>query len=246
MSVILDFIPAVLSDWKHRGPSGTKFYSESDMLCNDEELKRSIGSKVCEMWSSHWQEFMRIFEHPWFSRCWVVQEMCMRDLDACTFVVGTRQIEYKHLDDFDQFLVRTGWTQQLYRKTRDLNMANARGAMGSFSNLREVLSALAYKHEHNRRYLEAIYGVQSEEQAWYAAFSEVVSRMRWRGLRDARDMVFASLGMMTTVAPSNMPMRISADYHLSVTEVYTRVAALLLEHHRFMNLLCLREDAADR
>lgn len=149
------------------------------------------------------------------------------------------------LKDFDKFFVRTGWMQQLYRKTLDLDFANARGGMGSFSNLRDILSALAYKNKHNLQYLRITYGAHTEEQAWYAAYTEVISRVRWRGLKDSRDVIYACLGMMTTVAASGMPITIHPNYHLT-EDVYTHFAALLVQAHPFINVLSAREDPSER
>jgi len=248
MRINHDFIPAIMKDWALRGEHGTQFYSERDILCKDNDLLQSIGLDACEIWRSYWRDFIRIFERRWFSRGWIVQEVCIRNLIGCTFLARQQEIDYKQLDDFDRFLVLTGWTQQLYRKTVDLNFANARGGVGSFSNLHDILSALAYKNEHNLQALRIIYGAQADDdqQQWYAAYTEVINRVRWRGLKDPKDVIYACLGLMTTVAPRNMPITIHPDYHLMAEKVYTRFAAFLVQVHPFINVLSTREDLSDR
>jgi hypothetical protein len=160
----------------------------------------------------------KLAQRPWFSRVWIVQEVVVAK--EAIMVCGTSEISW---DTFN----------------RGIQVGTARN---EFFRQAEV----GFLHQNEFLGLQAIVGLGAQTMHVSAAedLLDLLNRFRYWNATDPRDKVFALLGLVHEGVGT---LGLSADYTVSVEEVYKRTALAILTALQNLDVLssCLANTESE-
>jgi hypothetical protein len=183
-----------------------------------------------------WLDLNKLFNHPWFSRVWVLQELAVSRNGAAIISCGRKPLPFQHLSAsllfLNYFRLRAALTltkhdyedPQKSQFWSDMNRYNA------IRTARVHTSRRMYQEEGNRQ-RESLFQILVRTHVVYTVVDTVKST-------DPRDRIFAFLG----IAKEETAFSIRPNYHKSVIEVFTDAAEAFLNCGYF-DLLTLNQDS---
>lgn len=236
------FIPR-LSHALQKSESMRKLLHE-DPYCSSPGVLDQLGLDTCVRWATSWFTFAKFLRgHRWFDRGWVVQEVALADPARIYILCGTAVLNWKRLGAFVQFLHESQWSRSFethversfehirgFSENQSLNKPHTLisrhigigGGLYKINKVRPLLAELVY-------YTEIRGWNTTSESAWLACASVIISTLRSFNFGDDRDHIHGCLGMLSMLLPEGFPSPIVPDYDRSVEDVFTSVAACLLQ-----------------
>ncbi|KAL6704305.1 hypothetical protein ACN47E_008369 [Coniothyrium glycines] len=150
--------------------------------------------------------FALFLNNEWFSRVWVIQEAAMASRNA-QITCGTRSISW---DDFAQ-------------------------AFFFFSRLDVILPDPARRNRAMFRILGIVDARDTRKRRFKSDLLGVLVRCRSSSASEAKDKVFALLGLATDVRPGSLSIQV--DYKMDVQQVYCNLAFEILRYEERLDFL---------
>lgn len=156
----------------------------------------------------HWKALARFFEHTWFNRAWIIQEVTFAR--QITVLCGPHTVPWDYLPTVSGFLATSSWTQ--FFKQPGI-MACTSNASARWHNTPARLAAT-----------QRTWSSGSRDGLLYALI-----RARPSACQDPRDKVYSQLALGNA--------NIFPSYKISVAEAYVNAAKYILEHSDNLLLL---------
>ncbi|KIW84644.1 hypothetical protein Z517_00032 [Fonsecaea pedrosoi CBS 271.37] len=189
----------------------------------------------------NWLGLIAFMNRPWFSRCWVVQELALAR--NATVICGSRVLQWEQLAKTIEFIRATKWYHHLSTKKMRHIRALSRNS-GAYrkllaSNTRFSLAPVYLNSTRN-----VLQSRSQKEKGAGPSLRMLVDTHRYTAATDPRDKVYAFLSLSnSTKSPSEKtPMEIKPNYHTPVRQVYTEAACTLIRAARNLNLLSHVQD----
>ena len=182
-----------------------------------------------------WLGLVAFLNRPWFKRAWVVQEVT--NAKHATVVCGQKTLPWAMLSDTISFLISSQWHEHI--ATDRMRMYDIVPKSDAYRKLLEsnfdVGSAALY-----------LEGTRSgiAQSGHKALFRYLVQVHRVCQASDPRDMIYAFLGIasMERSPFDTHANAIVPDYQISVLELYTNVAKIMLESYKDLRFLSHVQD----
>ena len=213
--------------------------SKPDMLHNYTWTKNDLqGVTSLSLGESAWASYFQfIEERRWFQRCWVYQEACF----APQIDVRCGEYEFDLLDltIVAAALGDSGLGAELLGIHSSVNPASP---VTFFYGLRHMCQNMEWKNwlQENKH----MFGLPNTSCVVHWFFYRCLDWLRMADCSDPRDKVFSALGFLDSSSPTHLIL--TPDYSLSVQEVYTQTAVILLRQLPDLALLGMVEDASLR
>jgi len=204
-----------------------------------------------------WAPMTRFFEHRWFSRAWVTQEVTLAS--KVTLLWGSQIITWDALGH----IALAGWTARLGQMealpalSRYLSGEDAEGAGTDDRVIRDALVNGLQLWSNRHRYLHRNQGCQGDSMvnemraltgccidskrtsaSWLVYFSLT---NRWADATDLRDKIFSHLGLVNNIAEEDgaPPATMQALYMPTTTasDIYKEAMEMLVEEHDSLAVL---------
>jgi Heterokaryon incompatibility protein (HET) len=205
----VDSMQDVLSEMREK-TDGLKqlkslIYSESGLVHNasQSQLGRQLGNLV------------KLYNHPWFSRLWVVQEVALSKECVCIF--GRHEIPWIEV-------ARTAvWMQYVIPQQHGTSRMDCAG----IDNATVMW-----------QYSEREYGLYGPGQARKLSLGNLLANSRHFKTSDARDKVYGLLALTTwSMSGRQLPPEITPDYRKSFMEVYRDATRLAIQEKQNLHIL---------
>ncbi|OQU99212.1 hypothetical protein CLAIMM_04878 isoform 1 [Cladophialophora immunda] len=228
---VMERIAAVPSQrWQHVPYTG--FYDE-DGSCYHE-----LGIEPLSY--QNWLGLIAFMNRPWFSRCWVVQELALAR--KATVICGSRVLQWEQLAKTIEFIRATKWYHHLSIE----KMRHIRGLSRSPGPYKKLLASntrfgLEPVYLNNTR--RALQSRSERESSGGPSLRVLVETHRYTAATDPRDKVYAFLSLSNAAKSSpEKPDEIKPNYQTPVRQVYTEAACTLIRGGRNLTLLSHVQD----
>jgi hypothetical protein len=197
-----------------------------------ESLENMVQSNIPKI---PWLDLNKLFNHPWFSRVWVLQELAVSQNGAAFISCGRKKLPFQHLSAsllfFGYFRQRASLTLTIqdYEDPQRSQFWSDMNRYNSSRTARVHATRRMYQKEGNRQ-RESLFQMLVRTHVVYTVVDTIQST-------DPRDRIFAFLGM----AKEETALSFRPDYNKSIIEVFTDAAEALLNCGYF-DLLTLNQD----
>ncbi|CAA9967087.1 HET domain containing protein [Pyrenophora teres f. maculata] len=196
----------------------------------------------------HWLGFIVLINRPWFKRAWVVQEIALGK--SAMVVCGSLVFPWDMLSKTLSFVKATRWYHHLHteklRHLRELRKHSGIYKQVLRSQLSVNISSLFLNE--TRLTISTLDDEKNTSPVQQPPFANLLSKHRSTESTDPRDKVYAFLGLANrTMAPFRMlPKALVPNYNLSVQEVFTEAATVLMFSYKNLSWLSHVEDSSQR
>ncbi|KAF2033216.1 hypothetical protein EK21DRAFT_109349 [Setomelanomma holmii] len=196
----------------------------------------------------NWLGFMAFINRPWFKRAWVVQEIALAK--SAVVVCGKHVFPWDMLAKTLSFVRATKWYHHLHTE-KMRHVTRLRKHPGIYKRL--LRSSLCvgispiYINETRMALSTSAEGTEHPD-AHSPPLRMLLDKHRFCKSSDPRDKVYAFLGLADrAMSPFRTnPTALMPDYNLTVQEVYTETATILMASYRNLSLLSHVEDPSSR
>ncbi|KIX92053.1 uncharacterized protein Z520_12207 [Fonsecaea multimorphosa CBS 102226] len=210
----------------------TGFYDE------DGSCYRELGIEPLSY--QNWLGLIAFMNRPWFSRCWVVQELALAR--KATVVCGSRLLQWEQLARTIEFIRATKWYHHL--STEKMRHIRALGrSSGAFKKLLASNARFGLEPVYLNNTRNALQSYPQRESSGGPSLRVLLDTHRYTAATDPRDKVYAFLSL-SNAAKSSPEKRdeIKPNYQTPVRQVYTEAACTLIRSTRNLNLLSHVQD----
>ncbi|EXJ66508.1 uncharacterized protein A1O5_10177 [Cladophialophora psammophila CBS 110553] len=188
----------------------------------------------------NWLGLIAFMNRPWFSRCWVVQELALAR--KAIVICGSRLLQWEQLATTIEFVRATKWYHHLstekMRHIRELNRSPGAYQKLLASNTRFGLEPVYLNNTRN-----ALQSYSQRDKTGGPSLRMLVDTHRYTSATDPRDKVYAFLSLSNrSQSPSSKPDQIKPDYQTPVRQVYTEAACTLIEGSQTLYMLSHVQD----
>jgi hypothetical protein len=208
-----------------------EFFHNKDVDLTGPEFTDLLGQEDCSRWSSCYLDIFSLFRrYRWFSRGWVVQEVCLKDSTEVAVICGRQTISWQSI-------------VQLFRITVARDKFNAAGlvaerlaaaggqdgeaiAVNEDSIIRLGLFNLVTTWLREAR---ASLTPRNSRDVWRNIHFLITTWMTYTKFGDLRDHIYGCLGIMELLLAGCDESTISPDYNLSATDVLVKFTKVMLD-----------------
>ncbi|KAH7086339.1 heterokaryon incompatibility protein-domain-containing protein [Paraphoma chrysanthemicola] len=218
--------------------SYTSFY-DADSTCHAQRPNLSYHN---------WLGFMVLINRPWFKRAWVVQEIALAK--NAVVVCGKQVFPWDILSKTLSFIKATKWYHHLHTEKMK-HVTQLQKQPGIYKPVLRAKISVGISPIYINETRVAM-STPSEPTnlpiAQPPPLRMLLDKHRFASSSDPRDKVYAFLGLADrTMSPFRThPAALTPDYNLSVQEVYTETARVLLASYKNLSLLSHVEDPSLR
>ncbi|KAK3170331.1 hypothetical protein OEA41_009718 [Lepraria neglecta] len=197
--------------------------------------------------SVSWWFYAQFHRRKWFYRTWILQEIALAQ--EVLLICGSLRFEWSQTHLFGEFITRSGWGSELGRSLRiPLDEASP-------GNRQYVISFFQRDYREKNLRIEKLPSKDGQRDVVTAKESRhsglalleralVEARLTWSS--DPRDKVYGIVGLVGKLDETRSNTLLQVDYGVSVVDVYTTVASVLLKSTSDLFLLSMVEDALER
>ena len=177
--------------------------------------------------SAHWDDLCCLYDRPWFSRLWVVQEVCLAKAALCCF--GSNKLDWEDVESCASWLRndidRGGAAWQALSK-------NSRSFEGTTKGLESVRRIRTIKHAMSQ-------GDGGD------LFSVLINTCPMFATTLPHDMVYAFLGLLSqpSITMTSPLAALQPAYDTPVAQVHAAAARLAIVETRTLAVLAARDRA---
>jgi hypothetical protein len=191
-------------------------WTEKPMFIADAENQYHIAEKYLRAW----QAALKLFELPWWSRIWVVQELVLSR--KATFVLGSVSVPWELISEF----------------CRSYSTHLPPGACCHFSAAWKMSSNLWADIVRMRLTTFSFYTCKSEMVGWsreppHSAFLQFLWLLRHKEASNSRDKVYGLLGL----GHGRRDPFVVPDYSISTAEVFFKCCEALIKSDNGLTVL---------
>ncbi|CAN9316228.1 unnamed protein product [Alternaria sp. RS040] len=195
----------------------------------------------------NWLGFIVLINRPWFKRAWVIQEIALGK--TALVVCGSKVFPWELLSKTLSFVKITRWYHHL-RSEKLRHVKELRNQPGIY---RQVLKSklevgISPLNLNSTRLSTSPLAGTNSQMANHSSLRNLLDKHRFAESSDPRDKVYAFLGLANkSLSPfRTQPSVLIPDYNLSVQEVYTETATVLMSSYKNLSWLSHVEDASQR
>ncbi|CAI9630293.1 unnamed protein product [Alternaria burnsii] len=195
----------------------------------------------------NWLGFIVLINRPWFKRAWVIQEIALGK--TALVVCGSKVFPWELLSKTLSFVKITRWYHHL-RSEKLRHVKELRNQPGIY---RQVLKSklevgISPLNLNSTRLSTSLLAETNSQMANHSSLRNLLDKHRFAESSDPRDKVYAFLGLANkSLSPfRTQPNVLIPDYNLSVQEVYTETATVLMSSYKNLSWLSHVEDASQR
>lgn len=199
--------------------------------------KFSLDNIFDSSWWIIYQNFFRRMR--WFSRAWCFQEFVLARRVA--FMLADRQIAWEDLLVVAQFLFFSGLSGVVFEpEEQDAPHARPGALLIQLADFGQWVKWCKSGDPHGLEIMQQALGFQGQEKLAWKLFEEALLTIRLMQSTDARDRVYAALGILQ-LEPSNKNI-IVPDYSLDIRVVFQHATEALLVHLPGLEALALCQN----
>ncbi|RYN74344.1 hypothetical protein AA0120_g12431 [Alternaria tenuissima] len=195
----------------------------------------------------NWLGFIVLINRPWFKRAWVIQEIALGK--TALVVCGSKVFPWELLAKTLSFVKITRWYHHL-RSEKLRHVKELRKQPGIY---RQVLKSklevgISPLNLNSTRLTASLLAETNGQVVSHSSLRNLLDKHRFAESSDPRDKVYAFLGLANkSLSPfRTQPNALIPDYNLSVQEVYTETATVLMSSYKNLSWLSHVEDASQR
>jgi len=188
-----------------------------------------------------WHGYHQFYqERTWFKRSRIFQEVCLPP--SVSFYCGTYSFTFEALAELAMFLRVSGVSGGLFTEWSGDETSVKHWFMQPeiFLSIRNKCKQIG--SEIWMKNWVQLAGLPNRDCACYDFFLYCLREIRRANASESRDKVFAALGYLKRSLPANAECKIETHYSITVEEVYTRAATVLLQELPDLALLSEVED----
>ncbi|CAO2657858.1 Nn.00g071180.m01.CDS01 [Neocucurbitaria sp. VM-36] len=192
----------------------------------------------------NWLGFMVLINRPWFKRAWVVQEIALGK--SAIVVCGSKVFTWDMLSKTLSFVKTTRWYHHLHTEKMK-HVKSLQKRPGIYRRVLQSRLSVGISPVYLNETRLAI-SSSAQDAARPPPLRMLLDKHRFSMSSDPRDKVYALLGLADrSVSPfRTQPNALTPNYNLSVQQVYTEVAQVLITSYRNLSWLSHVEDPLQR
>lgn len=220
---------AIFTEMGNYPTDGLDDYDPELMNKRYEWVMRNLATDMYDPSELKWATYEKFYKtHRWFHRAWIVQEVSLaRNIYVCC---GSTPLSWGAMGLFAWGLAHghREATPLMHKISIHGNLPG--DAMFKLFHLKDLLIRAGIDPDQPgglSRWLNAKYGVVSEEEKALAFFQHIIEMIRPFDATDPRDKIFSALGIVTQAFSTDLSGLIQTNYQSSVEDVYYAVTKIL-------------------